>query len=279
MILLRGYAISKAVQKFVTNTKLWITGHSRGGAVANLLAAELTRLARNNNPLALATQNNIYTYTYATPNVKVPEMGTPSETSEQMRDRYLNIFNIVINQDFVTQVPLERWGYTKYGQTAKLSFSPNIMISSAYVNTGRLGYTIKPNKTRGGLSSFAKAAPTVDEYYNGQHYTVRVWRTLKYRFRPPLFDVAYDFIGGLASGEYKNNFGGVLTTTGARELIDEIIENAVSTNPLLTISQGRFMSVALFFAKNQNDTILYAHNPETYVALNRFRYNYADSFR
>ncbi len=82
-------------------TKLLITGHSRGAAAANLFAAEMDR------SLAYADQEDIYAYTFATPNVTTKE-----EISSSI---YNNIFNIVNPKDFVAFVPLYEWGYGKYG--------------------------------------------------------------------------------------------------------------------------------------------------------------------
>lgn len=78
--------------------KFLITGHSRGGAVANLLAARLPEAG-------LAKGEDIYAYTFAAPTVsaEVPEEG------------YGWIFNIVNEEDLVTRVPLPAWGYRRYG--------------------------------------------------------------------------------------------------------------------------------------------------------------------
>lgn len=80
------------------SVKFLITGHSRGGAVANLLAARLceTKLAR---------QGNIYAYTFAAPAV----------STQACQEGYEWIFNIINPEDLVTQVPLEAWGYHRYG--------------------------------------------------------------------------------------------------------------------------------------------------------------------
>jgi alpha-tubulin suppressor-like RCC1 family protein len=225
--------------------KIWITGHSRGAAVANLLAAELTRDAKT-NPSALATQENIYAYTYATPNVKIPGGGNPSR--EQMREDYQNIFNVVCRDDFVTQVPLVAWGYTKYGRTFEFSFSRDAIDHNAYVNAGRLGYTINPNRTTQGLRAFLIAAPTVVLYYIDPPF--------------PLFYIAYHVIGAMAAKEIDKPSGTAMYAF-VREIL-VIIIGGERFRPKL-----RLTSVALFFNRNQHATILYAHTPELYVAVKR----------
>jgi len=75
-----------------TNIKYWITGHSRGGAVANLLSADIT--LNWNSPIMLnGSENNVYAYSFASPN---------SIPSVQATDR-LNSSNIstLINDDDV----------------------------------------------------------------------------------------------------------------------------------------------------------------------------------
>ena len=78
--------------------KYFITGHSRGGAAANLTAA---RLIDGNK----AEKKDVYAYTFAAPAVSV----------DAKTEGYENIFNIVNGDDLVPQVPLAQWGYRRYG--------------------------------------------------------------------------------------------------------------------------------------------------------------------
>lgn len=78
--------------------KFFITGHSRGGAAANLTAARLVERKA-------AEQGDIYAYTFAAPAV----------STEAKTEGYENIFNIVRPDDLVTCVPLTQWGYWRYG--------------------------------------------------------------------------------------------------------------------------------------------------------------------
>ena len=80
------------------SVRFLITGHSRGGAVANLLAARLPAEG-------LAEENHVYGYTFAAPAV----------STEGTAEGYENIFNIINTEDLVTQVPLSVWGYRRYG--------------------------------------------------------------------------------------------------------------------------------------------------------------------
>ncbi|MBR4892719.1 MAG: leucine-rich repeat protein, partial [Clostridia bacterium] len=80
-----------------TQDILFITGHSRGAAVANLVAQYYNDHYDN--------FADVYAYTYATPNTTLePKAST-------------NIYNFCFTDDFVPQVPLESWGYGKHGIT------------------------------------------------------------------------------------------------------------------------------------------------------------------
>ncbi len=85
------------------NTDIFITGHSRGAAVANLTAARLTDEDEF---------NSIKSYTFACPNTTTAENALSPD--------YNNIINIVNPQDFICYIPLSVWGYKRYGKTVEL---------------------------------------------------------------------------------------------------------------------------------------------------------------
>lgn len=71
---------------------LWITGHSRGGALANILAA-----------IRADTGNAVFAYTFASPT-------STKKSTAQTSTRYRCIFNIINRDDLVPELPLEAWG-------------------------------------------------------------------------------------------------------------------------------------------------------------------------
>lgn len=79
-----------------------LCGHSRGGAAAGVLAAMLDD--QQNQALA---GDRIYAYTFASPRTTV--------SADNSAPRYNNIFNILNPADPVTKLPLEAWGYQRYG--------------------------------------------------------------------------------------------------------------------------------------------------------------------
>ena len=82
-----------------TKTTLWITGHSRGAAISNIVASEYCGIGYKT-----------FSYTFATPNTTVKNSESELKCS--------GIFNIVNEFDFVPALPLEnKWGFSKYGTT------------------------------------------------------------------------------------------------------------------------------------------------------------------
>ena len=83
--------------------KLWITGYSRGAAVANDVAKIMTDDGRT--PAA-----NIFGYSFA----------TPETVLEQAKGSYRNLFSICSELDLVMRLPLLEWDYTHFGTSLYL---------------------------------------------------------------------------------------------------------------------------------------------------------------
>lgn len=99
--------INSYISTYVTtgNTRAyWVTGHSRGAAIANILGAKL----KDNGYTA-------YTYTFATPNTTTKTASAASA--------YTNIFNIVNTDDFVPCLPSTVWSFRRYGRTSSASIA------------------------------------------------------------------------------------------------------------------------------------------------------------
>lgn len=157
---LKMYMVNYGVDK--DHCKFLVTGHSRGAAAANLVSKKL---------IDKYGTNNVYAYTFATPNTTTSTDATDT--------RYSSIFNFVNPEDFICSIPLEGWGFTKYGTT--ISFP---------VNNGSEEYDQKleqvseyyeklkgrPFKTYSGtddLNTFLESAmeisPTISDYYNTKY--------------------------------------------------------------------------------------------------------------
>ena len=102
------------------NVSLFLCGHSRGAAIANLTANVLDKIdsaaveAGPDSGLdmdawdqAHINKKSIYAYCFAT-----PELTADTECHD---DTYNNIFNILNPADIVPRMPLAAWGYDRYG--------------------------------------------------------------------------------------------------------------------------------------------------------------------
>ena len=106
------YAYAKAVDKVIDDiaalggsgsVRFWITGQSRGGAIANVLSAKL--------PEKIGSEDaKVFAYTFEAP-ATVDE-----ETASAAKCAYIH--NYVCEDDFVTKIPM--WGMTRYGDTQEL---------------------------------------------------------------------------------------------------------------------------------------------------------------
>lgn len=101
--MLNSYIVRHEIER--NNAVLLVTGHSRGAAVACIIAADM---------LAYFPAQSIYAYTYAAPNVTTQEDAASSQ--------YDYIFNITNAEDIVAYVPFNRgqWRYKKYGRVLTL---------------------------------------------------------------------------------------------------------------------------------------------------------------
>lgn len=80
---------------------VFISGHSRGAAVANILGKMISDIDPDEG-------GREFVYTFASP--------TTTTDSDKVA-KYTNIFNIVNNADLVSSIPLKDWGFTRYGVT------------------------------------------------------------------------------------------------------------------------------------------------------------------
>lgn len=100
--------VKRESDKFLDNIpvnksiKLWITGYSRGGAVANILASMYDD-GKELRPC------QVYAYTFASPKTAVVAKVQGHDTI------YRNIFNILSPNDPVYNIPPDKWGFGRFG--------------------------------------------------------------------------------------------------------------------------------------------------------------------
>lgn len=92
--------IMPLIKEYANSPKnIVFTGHSRGGALSNLIASQLISNGRQ----------NVYAYTFACPN--------NTARDDVYSKKFKNIHNFVYEEDIITQCPLKEWGYNRYGST------------------------------------------------------------------------------------------------------------------------------------------------------------------
>lgn len=99
------YFVSQYVSRYLNdaeNLTYWITGHSRGAALSNILAARL-----------IDQGNVVFAYTFATP--------TTTISNSKNDSKYNSIFNFANTSDIVTYVPLKEWNFGCFGITKYFS--------------------------------------------------------------------------------------------------------------------------------------------------------------
>lgn len=89
-----------------------ITGHSRGAGIANILGAYLEN------------DSNYRTFTYT--------FAAPYSTTSSNAESYKTIFNIANSDDLVTYLPLQYWGFKKYGKTISVSVKDKLEDSDPF---------------------------------------------------------------------------------------------------------------------------------------------------
>ena len=143
--------------RFLDNPMVLITGHSRGAAIGNLLAVDLTQGA-----VSGIDSNSVYAYLFAVPNAT-----TDYDTS------YTNIYNFCFTDDFVTCLPLNsKWNYGKHGTTYTIS-ADSLSTSSAFYKkqekskslTDGNGVSFDQAETSAVIKHVASNWGTVNKYY------------------------------------------------------------------------------------------------------------------
>lgn len=118
------------------SVKLWISGYSRGAAVANLFTQRINQYADGSSKLK---RENIYAYTFATPQ----GANNGNATIEK------NLFNIVNPGDPVPCVAPTAWGYSRLGTTKYFYQSPSVLVTeqieSNYKKTTGESISIRTN--------------------------------------------------------------------------------------------------------------------------------------
>lgn len=134
--------------KEMTQTPLFLVcGHSRGGAVANLLTVLLNEKYGN---------SNVFGYTFATPN-------TVKGTLNGVYDG--NLFNYVYDCDIVCRMPFAEWGFSRLGTDV-------VLTNGSKDNQAR-------NEAKSLATIATDCAADIDEYYTARWSLTEEGRSVK----------------------------------------------------------------------------------------------------
>ena len=197
--------VSNGVKEYVKNIKgtkkIWITGHSRGAAVANLYAKDLNKSYG---------KANVYAYTFATPRVDMD--GSNSSNFD-------NIHNYINPGDFITEVAPKDWGFNRYGKDISISATG---IFTTIAGTSYDGLTKNENDSL--VSSFVKYSGNNTKDY----YTKKEKKTF---LASTNTSPAYICMNGLALYLNKDS---TIKAQGKEVLTEETKSNPTEFAPLAT---------------------------------------------
>jgi len=119
----------------LSKAKILVSGHSRGGSVANIIASRLDAAADGPKraPFAAVKRENVYAYTIASPNVTI------KVTPETHDPKYGNIFNVISPEDLVPMLPFPAWDGARYGHTLLLKSFNYLPFTGSWTNPGYVG--------------------------------------------------------------------------------------------------------------------------------------------
>lgn len=142
----------------------YVTGHSRGAALGNLLAKDL---------IDSYSSSKVFSYTFATPN--------NTTSSSAASSKYKGLFSILNTDDIVPQMPLKNWGFTNYGQIREVSVREKYKFEKNKYSSGKVkgnvldakgtfewltGYIYDDDSgTQRTLNAFSKTASGREELY------------------------------------------------------------------------------------------------------------------
>lgn len=150
---------------------IWLCGHSRGGASANLTAKML-----------LDDNKKVTAYTFAAPNVT------------QKADLSVPIYNFVSENDIITSIPLSDsgWNYAKNGKTVSLQHYDKDNMKTLFSElTGEEYKPIMASDVENTISALNNLAPTPQQYYTASSDNICVYQYFTDYIVPMLIGNSY----------------------------------------------------------------------------------------
>lgn len=207
---LKKYVDDKKIGKDGRKTKVIMTGHSRGAAVANLLGKDII----DKGGSFLADSGDLFDYSFATPN--------STSSAERKNAKYNGIFSIVNPEDFVTKVMISKnWGYGRYGRTLILPSSSTDNKKSYASYLGKMQDEFHVYRPYDNYKPYPDGMNAVSNYVNLVAWTVP--NVSSYYMQP--LGVGYYASGASGLGTLKNcihAFWGI-TSAGTQHMRKHLI--------------------------------------------------------
>ena len=203
------------------HTIVFTTGHSRGAAVSNIVAAELN---------SVLSANNVISYNYA-----VPAVSLNANTSLR------NIYNFNNPGDLVPLLPLESWGYKRNGIT--ITTCPSVEYKdNTYFQFNRLTKKscVSADNPDAYLSAINLFLSSPDDFNSD-----------KYQF---IFRIVALYMGG---GLERNEWSAICSVdgyNGAIRALKEIPKDVLDLRLRICLSQeGYYQEAISFIESNETD--------------------------
>lgn len=200
--------------------KIWITGHSRGAAVTNLLAGKLSQNQ------VYAKRENIHAFAFACPNTTTNPV------------KYKNILAYNNEYDFVTNVAPVKWGFTRNGVTINVNESSanfsqikaKFKAITTYTTTGLIKRTksteykgLTKSQIDSIVSGMGSYCPSLDDYY--KEYTYKDLLKIEHKNSPSkVFNTLGKVLSKMVSMDTVDTVGLIIKGDPATDLIFTIVK-------------------------------------------------------
>ncbi len=253
--------IDKYISRYITegtSVAIWITGHSRGGSVANICAAALRDKGLKS-----------YCYTF----------GASKTTVSPDAAEYDFIFNVANADDMVTYLPVENWGFKSYGKTAEVSVGNNLHDKwSAATGLKKYNYTKNIPTIISAISTCSPDRESCYAYPEGEKVTIEVKskdeaekkiEALKKSFSPDSLEYCkFEIKESFATKEYPYIVEVQMQPAFLMHNIAGVLANKISEVKFVT------MVLPIYLRPTQTAVIsayaggiVHPHTPETYYVI------------
>ena len=220
-----------------SDARIWITGFSRGGAVANLTGRMLV------NRSAVKAEN-MYCYTFAAP-----------LTTKKLSRSQRGIFNTVNSFDMIPDVPMKSWGFGRYGDNYYLPSKMN------------KGYATMKKQTDQSFNELTGQSYGV--YWNHLLFKEKLLDSLNGAVGYTESSYAKNFQGNVSTllGSTMGDTGKDADTAGLLNGLLCVNMRSVNTSALATIGTVILgITNVKDLSKGRNSKLFRQHWPEAYMA-------------